>query len=747
MQENIFVVTIPQLGVNDVTAILIDWCVSNESHITTGDQLCELETSKATYYVEAEATGYILHLIDAGEEVRMSQPIALIGSALEALKTERERYVEQVRVGSSATQTLDGAIKATERARDLAQRLGVDLTKVPAEGIIREQDVLRFQERTSPTYLEPIDLSWDPTRQAVMIYGAARGAVTLKECLDFDESYQVVCFVDDDPQHPRQLLGLPVYHGSRLQEILARGVQSMACEIADGRVRLRILKQCLDLGIDLINVIHPKAYVASSARMGKGNYIKSGAIIETNTIIGNCCIIDNGAVIAHDNVIGDGCHIAPRVTMGSGIHVRELTIVGIGSSIATGVRIGQSAIISVGSSVVKDVPDYTVIEGVPGKIAGTRRSNLSTNYNLRTFVDKSTHGSREDQRGWITPPSPDEPGFVEPEFLTRIENDPAFTQLDSDLKIYLYRSYGAQIAENVKIGSGSIILSRVIRLSDNAEIGSDCHIKTDRFVLGKMSVIGDRARIVTREVVIGDVFFSGENILIGGGGAFGPRSALHIGDNCLVSSNCILNTGEPIILEDDVGLSPNVQLYTHNHWQNVLRGYSARHAPIVVESGAYITGNCLVAPGVRIGEGSTILANSVADANVDPYTVVSGVPTRVVSHINTNLTRSQKDHTVRLLMPEMADVLRFQGFDPKRVVYVPAYDCSTATEGEIILTFEVINLPDSLERPVIFDLTSFRVYGSQTRLSDEVRNFLRRRGIRFKPIYWRYTYDMGVCLR
>ena len=198
----------------------------------------------------------------------------------------------------------------------------------------------------------------------------------MKECLDLDEAYQVVCFIDDNPQHPSTLCELPVRHGSRLQEIVEHGVDSLACAIANGGVRLRILKQCDELGISLINVIHPHAYIAQTVRMGKGNYIKAGAVIETDTIIGNCCIIDNGAVIAHDNVIGDGCHIAPGVAMGSSIHIDELAIVGIGASIATDVRIGRSAIISVGSSVVKDVPDYAVVEGVPGRVVGKRKGTV-----------------------------------------------------------------------------------------------------------------------------------------------------------------------------------------------------------------------------------------------------------------------------------------------------------------------------------------------------------------------------------
>jgi len=373
MSEGIFVVTVPQLGVNDEVATIVEWYAADEDTVSTGEPLCTLETSKAIFDVEAEAKGYVMHLVDAGSEVRISQPIALIGPTLETLRAEKARYMSRVRTEDSTQEPAVGPVKATQKAKDLAQRLGVDLTKITSEGIVREQDVIQYHEKTSTARPKTIDLSWNPARQPVVIYGAGRGAVTMKECLDLDQTYQVVCFIDDNPQHPVTVCGLPVYHSSRLQEIVRRGVRSLACEIASGGVRLRILKQCAGLGIALINVIHPRAYVAPTVRLGRGNYIKAGAIIETNTVIGNCCIIDNGAVIAHDNVIGDGCHIAPGVAMGSSIHIGELAIVGIGASIATGVRIGRSAIISVGSSVVRDVPDYAVIEGTPGRIVGTRK--------------------------------------------------------------------------------------------------------------------------------------------------------------------------------------------------------------------------------------------------------------------------------------------------------------------------------------------------------------------------------------
>ena len=380
MSEGIFVVTVPQLGVNDLVAIVVEWYVSDEGTVSAGQPLCTLETTKATFDVEAEAAGHVVHLVDADSEVGVSQPIALISSSLETLKAEKGQYVSQVRTERSTQGAAGGPVKATQKAKGLAQRLGVDLTEVLTEGIIRKQDVIQHYERTRVPYRHALsELSWDATRRPVVIYGAGKGAVTVKECLDFQQVYEVVCFIDDNPEHPLSLCELPVYHSSLLPDIISLGVRALACAIGNADVRLRILRQCEEMEVDLINVVHPQAYIAPTVRMGKGNYVKAGVVIDTNTEVGNCCIIDNGAIIPHDNVIGDGCHIAPGVAMGGYVVVGERAIIGIGTSVSASVQIGKAAIVSVGSAVTKNVPEFAVVEGVPAKVIGTRSRGKNGN--------------------------------------------------------------------------------------------------------------------------------------------------------------------------------------------------------------------------------------------------------------------------------------------------------------------------------------------------------------------------------
>lgn len=49
-------------------------------------------------------------------------------------------------------------------------------------------------------------------------------------------------------------------------------------------------------------------------------------------------------------------------------------------------------------------------------------------------------------------------------------------------------------------------------------------------------------------------------------------------------------------------------------------------APIVIEDGAWIGGGAIVLPGVTVGRGAVVAAGAVVTKDVEPYTIVAGVP-------------------------------------------------------------------------------------------------------------------------
>ena len=204
----------------------------------------------------------------------------------------------------------------------------------------------------------------DPT--GLVIYGAGSGGVNVLETWNLNGG--VACFVDDSPSGS-ELCGIPVYHSSRLPELFDAGCYLIFIAIANGRKRIELFRQLREKW-KVVNVIHPDTYIANSVKLGLGNHIKAGAVIDTNTFIGDCCIIDNNVTIPHDVTIRHGVHIAPGATFGSSVTVGDYTIIGIGASVTTGIKIGTRALVGVGSAATRDVADGDFVMGVPAQVVG-----------------------------------------------------------------------------------------------------------------------------------------------------------------------------------------------------------------------------------------------------------------------------------------------------------------------------------------------------------------------------------------
>jgi sugar O-acyltransferase (sialic acid O-acetyltransferase NeuD family) len=362
-------ITAPQLGVNDEEAELIEWLVDEGCKISAGETLCVLETTKATYEIESEISGYVVQLVKEHEVIALNQEIAVIVLSKEEVQTTKDAVILK---NNKITSDKIGDIKATKKAIKLAKEHGIELSNItPDKGeIIRESHVLSYLDKQKKQFVPELIVDIGSEYIPVALYGAGNGAITLQEAMEAGDQYRAVCFIDDNPKHAAIHNGLPIVHGSQLSELKEKGIDHIATEIAGGAIRMRIKKQIENFGFELVTIIHPSAFIATSVKIGIGNFIKARAVIETNTVIRDCCIIDNGVVIAHDNLIENACHIAPGAIFGSSIKIGENTIVGIGASISTNINIGSNCIISVGSAVTKHVENNSVVDGVPAKVIG-----------------------------------------------------------------------------------------------------------------------------------------------------------------------------------------------------------------------------------------------------------------------------------------------------------------------------------------------------------------------------------------
>jgi UDP-2-acetamido-3-amino-2,3-dideoxy-glucuronate N-acetyltransferase len=143
-------------------------------------------------------------------------------------------------------------------------------------------------------------------------------------------------------------------------------------------------------------IFHPDLVNLYGCQIGAGTKIGSFVEIQKGASIGARCKISSHSFICEGVEIEDGVFVGhgvmfindtyPKAVGEDGqlqteadwqlIRTRVKTRASIGSNatILCGITIGENALIGAGAVVTKDVPDYAIIAGVPGRVVGDTRT-------------------------------------------------------------------------------------------------------------------------------------------------------------------------------------------------------------------------------------------------------------------------------------------------------------------------------------------------------------------------------------
>ena len=162
------------------------------------------------------------------------------------------------------------------------------------------------------------------------------------------------------------------------------------------------------------------------------------------------------------------------------------------------------------------------------------------------------------------------------------------------LKIYFLEE-NISFGKNVLIGKNVVIKTtdggRIV-IGDNVSIESNCYIYAQ-----------------SAEIKIG------ENTFVGFGSQIMAKKSIEIGEDCLISAYCIIR-------DANHGISKNMPINSQPH----------DIKEIVIGNDVWLGTHSVVTAGCTIAQGTVVGANTVVTKDIEPYTIVGGVPAKFIKY-------------------------------------------------------------------------------------------------------------------
>lgn len=130
------------------------------------------------------------------------------------------------------------------------------------------------------------------------------------------------------------------------------------------------------------------------------------------------------------------------------------------------------------------------------------------------------------------------------------------------------------------------------------------------------------------KIIMDDFSHLNSDILIQGSGE------LYIGKRSYIGEFSIIGVNEKIIIGDDVMISQGLSLRDTSHnFDNLdlpMTKQGIITSPVVIENDVWIGHGVSIVKGVRIGKGAVVGAGAVVTKDVPAYSVVAGIPAKVI---------------------------------------------------------------------------------------------------------------------
>lgn len=184
------------------------------------------------------------------------------------------------------------------------------------------------------------------------------------------EVFRVAGVVDDGPSEVNLArIGARGYRwvGSLDETATAHPDSAYVMGVGAPAVRRALAKRLSRRGWHPVTVVHPRATVSPTARVGLGAVICGGVQLSTNTRLGTHVHLNPNATVGHDTVLDDFVSVNPGAIVSGEVLVSEAALIGAGAVVLQNLSVGAGATVGAHACVTRNVAAGAVVVGTPAR--------------------------------------------------------------------------------------------------------------------------------------------------------------------------------------------------------------------------------------------------------------------------------------------------------------------------------------------------------------------------------------------
>lgn len=183
----------------------------------------------------------------------------------------------------------------------------------------------------------------------VVIVGAGGHGRAVAEALRQLKGLTIAGFLDDGEQRDVwewRVLG-PT---NRSLEAYRRLADSAIVAIGNNEHRRSLHLRLVEAGFRMVSVVHPRALVSPTAKVGEGCAVMAGAIVGTEAVLEEGVIVNSGATVDHHCRVEAFGHVGTNCAMAGGSVLGRGAWMQAGAALAYGVQVAAGDVLQPGEA-------------------------------------------------------------------------------------------------------------------------------------------------------------------------------------------------------------------------------------------------------------------------------------------------------------------------------------------------------------------------------------------------------------